>query len=187
MKTALLLIDIQNDYFPGGKMELVGMEEACANASAILEEFRKRNIPVFHVMHLSMRPGSTFFLPGTEGAEINDEVAPVQGETVIEKHFPNAFRETVLLQKLKEAEIEELVICGAMTHMCVDATVRAAFDLGFKCVLIEDACATRNLQHREIAVKSWKVHAAFFAALGSVYAKVMRTNEYLGDGINADN
>jgi len=92
MKTALLLIDIQNDYFPGGKMELVGMEEACGNASAILEDFRKKDLPVFHVRHISKRPGSTFFLPGTEGAEINEGVAPASGELVIEKHYPNAFR-----------------------------------------------------------------------------------------------
>ena len=179
MKTALLLIDIQNDYFPGGKMELVGMEEACGNASAFLEDFRKKELPVFHVRHLSTRPGSTLFLPGTEGAEINEGVAPAGGEVIIEKNYPNAFRETSLLEKLKEQGIEELVVCGAMTHMCIDATVRAAFDFGFKCVLIEDACATRNLQHREVAVKSWKVHAAFLAALGSVYATVMRTEEYL--------
>lgn len=179
MRKALLLIDIQNDYFPGGKMDLIGMDEACGNASSILEDFRKKELPVFHVKHLSLRPGSSFFLPGTEGAGINEGVAPASGELVIEKHYPNAFRETALLEKLKEQGIEELVVCGAMTHMCIDATVRAAFDLGFKCVLIEDACATRNLQHREIAVKSWKVHAAFLAALESVYAKVMRAEEYL--------
>ena len=182
MRKTLLLIDIQNDYFPGGKMELVGMEEACGNASAILEDFRKKNMPVFHVRHVSTRPGSTFFIPGTEGAEINEGVAPKDDEIVIEKHFPNAFRETNLLEKLKEQGIEELVVCGAMTHMCIDATVRAAFDLGFKCVLIEDACATRNLQHREVAVKSWKVHSAFLAARGSVYAKVMKTEEYTQNG-----
>lgn len=182
MRKTLLLIDIQNDYFPGGKMELVGMEEACGNASAILEDFRKKDLPVFHVRHLSTRPGSTFFLPGTEGAGINESVAPASGELVIEKHYPNAFRETDLLEKLKEQGIEELVVCGAMTHMCIDATVRAAFDLGFKCVLIEDACATRNLQHREVAVKSWKVHSAFLAARGSVYAKVMKTEEYTQNG-----
>jgi len=185
MKKALLLIDIQSDYFPGGRMELSGMEEACQNAASLLDAFRSEGLPVFHVRHLSTRPGSTFFLPGTEGAEINGSVAPAESEPVIEKHYPNAFRETVLLEKLKEKNIEELVICGAMTHMCIDATVRAAFDLGFKCVLIEDACATRSLQHREVVVKSWKVHAAFLSALESVYAKVLKTEEYFQDKLHS--
>lgn len=179
MNIALLLVDMQNDYFPGGKMELPGMEEARDKALAVLEDSRKKNMPVFHVRHISVRPGSTFFLPSTEGVEINKKMTPAKGEVVIDKFFPNAFKGTALLDKLKEKEVEGLVICGAMTHMCIDATVRAAFDLGFRCVLIEDACAARNLQHREIAIKSSEVHASFLAALGAVFATVMTAEEYL--------
>jgi nicotinamidase-related amidase len=178
MTKALLLIDIQNDYFPGGLMELVGMEEACNNAAYLLNAFREKKLSVIHVRHLSVKQGSTFFLPGTTGAEIHESLTPLPGEIVIEKHFPNAFRDTALLEIIHGRRIEELVICGAMTHMCIDATTRAAFDLGFRCTLIEDACATRNLQHKNVIVKSWKVQAAFLAALGPVYAAIASAAEY---------
>jgi nicotinamidase-related amidase len=76
--------------------------------------------------------------------------------------------------------VEEVVICGAMSHMCVDATTRAAFDLGFRCVVIEDACATRHLEHKGVIVEAHNVHAAFMAALAVPYAKVISANELIG-------
>ncbi|MBW2664180.1 MAG: cysteine hydrolase, partial [Deltaproteobacteria bacterium] len=143
---ALLIVDIQNDYFPGGNMELEGMEAAAANAQRILEFFRKTNKPIFHIQHLSNRPGATFFLPGTFGVEIHSAVKPMNKEPVIKKHFPNSFRETSLQEQLNELSIGQLTICGAMSHMCIDTTVRAAFDLGFSCRVVSDACATRKME-----------------------------------------
>ncbi|HUH66570.1 MAG TPA: cysteine hydrolase family protein [Syntrophales bacterium] len=180
MKAGLILVDIQNDYFPGGKMELVCMEEAAQNAGLLLEAFRKKGLPVFHIQHISKRPGSTFFLPYTKGVEIHGSVAPGPHETVIEKSYPNAFRDTELLNSLKRSEVDELVICGAMTHMCVDATTRAAFDVGFRCTVIEDACATRNLEYRGTAVEAAKVQAAFMAALAMPYARISQTRDFIG-------
>lgn len=179
MKEALLLIDIQNDYFPGGKMALVGMEQAAQNAHALLRAFRAENRPVIHVQHLSIRPGSTFFVPGTPGVEVHASVAPQSGEPVITKYFPNSFRDTNLLDTLKNLEVEQLVVCGAMTQMCIDATARAAFDLAFRCLIAEDACATRDLEYNGIMVKAAQVQAAFMAALASVYATVVSTSAYL--------
>jgi nicotinamidase-related amidase len=129
MEHALILVDIQNDYFPGGKMELKDMETAARNAQDVLRKFREDHVPLFHIRHESNRPGATFFLPDTQGAEIHESVAPEKGETVIEKHFPNSFRETPLYDLLKECKIRNVVICGAMSHMCINATARAAFDL----------------------------------------------------------
>lgn len=180
MKRALILIDIQNDYFPGGNMELVGMERAADNAQKLLAEFRRKQHPVFHIQHISKRPGATFFLPGTSGAEINDVVAPKSNEAVITKHFPNSFRDTSLLKDLQSAEIEEVVVCGAMSQMCVDATVRAAFDFGFRCTVVDDACATRDLKHNGEIVEAHQVHAAFMAALAAPYAKVVSAADELG-------
>ena len=140
--TALLIIDIQNDYFPGGAMELEGADAAGAKAGAALKRFRSKGLPIFHVRHLSVRPGSTFFLPGTKGAEIHSSVAPEKGEKVIEKNFPNSFRATSLQDELKG--IKSLVVAGMMTHMCVDASVRQAADLGYKVTLLGNACATRS-------------------------------------------
>ena len=174
--TALLIIDIQNDYFPGGAMELEGAEAAGRKASSALKFFRDKGLPVIHVRHLSTRPGSTFFLPGTKGAEIHASVLP-QSETVVEKNFPNSFRSTGLKEILEKEQIRNLVVAGMMTHMCVDATVRHAADLGYKVTLLGDACATRAQTYGGESVPARQVHAAFLAALNGFYAKVIRSDE----------
>ena len=175
--TALLIIDIQNDYFPGGALELEGADAAGAKAGAALEKFRKNGNPVIHVRHLSVRPGSTFFLPDTRGAEIHPSVSPRDVETVIEKNFPNSFRGTKLEQTLKDSGVKNLVVAGMMTHMCVDATVRHAADLGYTITRLGDACATRAQSYAGEQVPARQVHAAFLAALNGLYAKVVNTHE----------
>ena len=175
MTTALVLVDIQNDYFPGGKMSLESMDAAAANAARLLAAFREQRLPIVHVRHLSVRPGATFFVPGTDGAEIHAAVAPRAGEAVVAKNFPNAFRATDLEPRLRAAGVDHVVIAGAMSHMCVDATTRAAFDHGFKCTVAEDACATRDLEFGGRTLPARDVHAAFMAALAVPYAKIART------------
>jgi nicotinamidase-related amidase len=173
MKTGLILVDIQNDYFSGGRMELVGMDAAGAKARELLAFFRDNQWPTFHIQHISITKGATFFLPNTKGVEIHNRVTPHPNDLVLQKHYPNSFRETSLLNELKNAAVKNIVICGAMSHMCIDATARAAFDLGFKCTVIHDGCATRNLEFGEKVVKAEDVHASFMSALGAVYAKVI--------------
>jgi len=119
MKRALIIVDIQNDYFPGGKMELVGIENAANNARHALELFRAKNLPIFHIQHLSNRAGATFFLPETDGVEIHECVTPQMGEYIIKKHFPNSFRETSLKEQLQRLNVEEIIICGAMTSVSI--------------------------------------------------------------------
>lgn len=177
MAQALLIVDIQNDYFPGGAMELVGSPQAAERAAGLLVAFRGRGLPVIHVRHVSLRPGATFFLPNTEGVKIHSSVAPASAETVIEKHFPNAFRETPLLEHLRREKIDRLVIAGMMTHMCIDTTTRAAADLGFDCRLAHDACATRDLAFGGAKVAAKDVHHAFLAALNGAFAKVSGAQE----------
>ena len=183
MKTGLILVDIQNDYFPGGKMTLAGMDAAAENAGKLLDYYRVNNRPTFHVQHISNYEGATFFLPDTKGAELNPTIAPLPEEIIIQKHFPNSFRETALLDALNKAELEQVVICGAMSHMCIDATTRAAADLGFSCVLIHDACATRDLVFGDKTVQAADVHASFMAALGSAYAQVVSCNDFLAGAV----
>ena len=178
-RTGLLIIDIQNDYFPGGKMEIEGADAALASAGAALAAFRVAQLPVFHVRHLSVRPGASYFVPGTTGVEIHPGVAPATRETVIEKNFPNSFRGTTLKAQLQSAGVEHLVVAGMMTHMCVDASVRAAFDDGYRVTLLADACATRAQSWAGENVTARQVHAAFLAALGAVYAKILGTAEFI--------
>ena len=178
MTTGLILVDIQNDYFPGGAMELDGIREAAVKAKELLSIFREKRWPTFHIQHIASQENATFFIPGTAGVEIHDDIKPMADERVITKHFPNSFRETGLLEELNKGGIERLVICGAMSHMCIDATTRAAFDLGFNCSVIQDACATRNLEFGGRTIAADQVHGSFMAALGSVYARVLGLNEF---------
>jgi nicotinamidase-related amidase len=179
MTHALLLIDIQNDYFPSGAFELEGTTAAGEAAGKLLAAFRERALPVVHVQHLSVRPGATFFLPDTEGARIYAAVAPHDGEALIIKHFPNAFRETRLLATLRELGATQLTVAGMMSHMCIDTSVRAAADLGFACTLAHDACATRAQTFEGHAIPAAEVHRAFMAALNGAFAQVKATADII--------
>ena len=173
MITALLLIDIQNDYFPGGRMELAGADEAGKRVSELLALFRGKGLPVFHVQHEAVQPGATFFLPGSGGMDIHPCARPEPGEPVVRKHFPNSFRETGLEAALRGAGADRLLVAGMMTHMCLDAGVRAATDLGFASGVAADACATRDLEFGGRTATAAQVQTAFLGALAAAYAEVM--------------
>lgn len=180
-QTALLLVDFQNDYFStfeGAKFELEGTEKASSNASKILEFFRKSEGKIIHIKHESAK-GASFFEIGTQGANIHKSVEPKENELVIIKNFPNSFKDTNLKEILDEINIKSLIIVGAMSHMCIDATTRAAKDFGYECTVISDATATRDLQFGDIVVPSKYVHASFMAALEFAYAKIKTTTEIL--------
>lgn len=178
MRTALLIIDIQNDYFPGGKHPLVNPLEAAQRAYMILQCFRERGGHHVHIQHVSREPDATYFIPGDRGTDIHDSVAHFEGEPIVYKHQPNAFLDTELLELLNGWEIERVIITGMMTHMCVDASARAASDLGFQVIVAEDACATRDLKYGETTVSAEHVHKAFLAALKS-YGRVMKSEAIL--------
>jgi nicotinamidase-related amidase len=177
MSRALVIVDIQNDYFPGGRSELVGSEAAAERAAAVLHGFRDRGEQVVHVQHVWDGPDAAFFAPGTPGVEIHPAVAPTPSEPVVQKAAPNSFLGTDLEQRLRAAGAEELVVCGMMTSMCVDATVRAAVDLGFDVTVAHDACATKDLRFGDRAVAAADVHGAFLAALADGYATVVASGE----------
>jgi nicotinamidase-related amidase len=179
MNTGLVIIDVQNDYFPGGKMELSGMENAAEKCRQILDSFRKKEAPVFHIRHIAARKDAAFLLPDTIGSKIHECVKPEDNEVVVVKHFPNSFRDTGLDDLLQNAGVKELVICGAMTHMCVDTTVRAAFDLGYACSVISDACATRDLEFEGKIVEAAAVQNAFMASLKIPFARLLTVKEFL--------
>jgi nicotinamidase-related amidase len=178
MKTALLVIDIQNDYFPGGKYPLVNPEEAAKKAYLLLQCCREHGAHHIHIQHISLKPDAAFFIKGDSGSDIHDLVAHFEGEPIVYKHYPNSFRETNLLDLLKEWDVERVVITGMMTHMCVDATARAATDLGFQVIIAEDACATRDLTYGDTTIPADLVHKSFLAALKS-YGKVMKSEEII--------
>lgn len=179
MNTALLMLEIQNDYFPNGRIPLEKSLDACAKAEAVLLACREKKIPVIHVQHISTQPDATYLLPCTKGADFYSSVHPIKHETVIKKHYPNSFKDTALLNHLIKNQINHLVICGMMTQAAVDATVRAAYDLGFSCTVLHDACAARQLEFNHTAISAQNVHYAFLAALQPGYATVMSSDDFL--------
>ena len=165
--TALILIDIQNFYFDGGKSELINPDIASKKAARVLDNFRKENMLIVHVRH-NYEPGG----------EIHESVKPMEGEKIISKDEVNAFNGTPLKAYLEKNEIKQLVLVGMQTHMCLEGTTRAAYDLGYKCIVIGDACATKDLKYNERIIKAEDVHYSTLKTLGS-YAKVLNTEEFL--------
>lgn len=178
-KRAVVVVDIQNDYFPNGKFELVGIEKAAGNAARVIEAARAKGDRVIHVQHIFPSPDAPFFTPDSAGIEINAAAAPRDGETVVVKNFPNAFLKTDLKAILDADGVEEVVVVGAMSHMCIDATARAASDYGYRTTVVQDACATRDLEFGGVTVPAASVHAALMAALAFAYATVTDTETYV--------
>lgn len=165
---ALLLIDIQDFYFPGGQLALVAPEAAAANAASLLAYFRREQKTIVHIRH-NIEPGG-----GT-----HHSVRPLVNEKQLLKQNINAFIGTDLHQYLTEKGISKLVIAGMQTHLCVEAAARAGHDLGYAVTVIADACATRDLNFNNRRVCAADVHAATLACLSGNYAEVIGLNEYL--------
>ncbi|MCF2870512.1 cysteine hydrolase [Octadecabacter sp. G9-8] len=179
-KSALILIDIQNDYFPDfpdSKMPLPGMNAAGENAAQLLSAARQNDTLIVHVQHVMASTAAPFFHPGTPGANIHTCVTPHEGEMVIPKGRPNSFFGTKLKDVLQDHNVEHLILCGAMTQMCVDATARAAVDLGFKITVAHDACAAANVAHNGVDVTANLVHASIMAPLAASYGSVLATSD----------
>ena len=184
MADALVVIDIQNEYFPGGALALPDAEGAADRAAEAIEAARAAGVEVIHIRH--EEPGSDqWFVPGSHGAQTHARVAPADGEVVIVKHYPNSFLQTELAERLASSDARRVAFCGMMTSMCVDATVRAAADLGLEAVLVDDACAAPALEHRGRRVPAEEVHAAFCAALGDEIATLTVVRDFSAGPIDA--
>lgn len=176
---ATIVVDLQNEYLPTGKLPLTGLDTALENAVRVIAAARARGERVIHVRHESAKPGAPVFTPGTDAVRIVPAVAPGEGEPVVVKHYPNSFRDTDLKQLLETDDIKELVVIGAMSHMCVEATTRAAADMGYPVTVVHDACATMALEFGTTKVPAAQVHATAMAALAFGYAAITTTDAHL--------
>jgi nicotinamidase-related amidase len=168
IKTALLIVDIQNFYFPGDGPGLVNAEPASLNAKEILKTFREKNQLVVHVRHKA-----------DKGFEIHKNVEPASNEKVITKEEVNSFLKTDLAEYLKTNKITRLVIIGMQTQMCLEAAVRAGYDFGFECIVIQDACATRDVKFEDKIVKAEDVQTTILATItDGGYGKVIDLNTF---------
>ena len=181
-KQALVVIDLQNDYFSDGKWTLDGIDAAADNAVRLIDSFRRAGNLVVHVYHEFPTSDAPFFVAGSPGAAIHSKVAPKDGEPIILKNRVNSFVGTKLQALLDRHGIEHLVLCGAMSHMCIEAAARAASDLGYTCTVIHDACATRDLEFMGETIPAKHVHGAVMSALGFAYANLLATADLLATG-----
>ncbi len=181
MTTGLVVVDLQNEYLATGKLPLTGMDAATKNAVQVISHARKNGIPVFHIRHESADEAAAIFAKGSDGAKIQSAVLPQGEEPVVVKAHINAFRETALDKHLDAAGVEQIVVIGAMSHMCVDAVVRAAADMDYPVTVLHDACATLDLEFNGVKVPAAQVHAAMMAAFAFGYATVKSVDEYLAD------
>lgn len=167
VKTALLIIDIQDFYFSGGKMELVNPQAAADKAVLLLDYFREKGMPVIHIKHES-----------STQSDIQSTIKPVEGEKIITKKEISSFNGTDLNDYLKSLGVKNLVVCGMQTNMCVEGAVRAGYDLGYKITLIHDACAARDLKWENEIIPAKMVHLSTLVTLKN-YAIVVSADEFL--------
>lgn len=181
--TALILIDIQNDYFSAGLWPVEGMEQASVEAARLLDHARKHGLHIIHIRHEIISADAPFFRAGSRGAQIHASVAPMGQETVILKHKPNSFLGTALKEELDHAGISRVILSGAMSQMCIDATARAASDFGYDVRVVHDACAAKEgaFDGRQVAAQD--VHATIMSALAGTYAQVVDCDACLADAL----
>lgn len=177
-KRALMVIDVQNDYFPNGKWPLVGIDAAAKNAARIISACREKGDFVVHIRHEFTDDSAPFFTPNSDGAKTHSSVLPLANEPTVLKHRVNAFLETDLKALLDSQNIEDLVIVGNMSHMCIDAATRAASDLGYNVTVVQDACATHEQNFGDKKVAAEDVHAVYMSALAFAYATLTTTEEF---------
>jgi len=178
--TALIIIDIQNDYFPEGALTLDGADISAQKARKLLDIFRDKKLPIVHIQQENTRPEMGFMLPGSFGQKINDSVKPVNSEICFTKHYPNSFWQTELETYLKGLNIQHLVIVGMMTHMCVSATARAAMERGFLTTVVKDACATRAIEFEGAVISGETVHNTALAEL-TLISTITSLNDFVNE------
>ncbi|MQT53500.1 MULTISPECIES: cysteine hydrolase family protein [unclassified Pseudomonas] len=169
---SLLIIDAQNEYL-SGPLALAGMEAATANIALLLEAARKAKRPVVHVRHLGTVGG--MFDPQGPRGEFIAGLEPTGDEVIIEKRMPNAFNDTGLQSALEKLGPLDLIVCGFMSHSSVSTTVRAAKDYGFRCTLVEDACATRDLPTANGVISAADVQRTEMAIMNDNFATLAQT------------
>jgi nicotinamidase-related amidase len=170
-ESALIMIDCQNTYREG-IMKLEGVENALEEGKKLLERARALGIPIFHIRH-DAGPGSPYDINDHIGA-IADIVAPIEGEPVITKNFPNSFVQTDLDEQLKARGVKNIILAGFMTHMCVNSTAHGGFNLGYAPTVVASATASRPLQAANGKVLSaQEVHDGALASTRDLYAAVV--------------
>jgi nicotinamidase-related amidase len=169
---ALILVDLQQaiDDPSWGPRNNPDAEQTVA---ALLAAWREEGLPIVHIRHDSVEPGSPY-RPDRPGNRFKPEAAPLPGEPVVAKHTSSAFVDTALEETLDGFGATTLVLCGVLTHNSLEATARHAADLGYRVFVVADACWAVDLPARE--GRAWPaeiVHRLALACLDGEYGEVV--------------
>lgn len=180
MSKALLVIDVQYDNFADSSMSDNESKQVIYKTNQLISHAKDSAMPVYVIEHISTNPLFPMFATGTKGAQTHAEI-DTKETTVVIKHYPNSFRETGLQDMLEGDGITDIIMCGAMTHMCIDATVRAGSDLGYRVTLVHDACFTKDLEFEGRIVNAADVQVSYLAALGDGFCDVIDVNTFASE------
>lgn len=179
-KRALIVIDVQNEYFSGKlRIEYPDVGISLPNIARAMDAAAAAGIPVVVVQHLAP-PGAPVFARGGETAALHPEIARRPHDLLLEKHMASALTGTPLAAWLKARGIDTLTVVGYMTHNCDDSTVRQAHHEGWKVELLHDATGALPYRNAAGAATAEEIHRVFTVVMHSNFAAVASTEAWLG-------
>lgn len=177
MTTALLVIDVQDEYLTGGlPIAFPPPEDALARIGEAMDAAAAHGLPVVLIRHTEPDPSSGLFVAGTPAWQLTAEVASRPHDVVVDKQLPGSFTGTGLTEWLAERDVDSVVIAGWMTHMCVDTTTRQAMHLGLDVTVLADATGTIDVSDDLPAAL---VHRVELGVLADGFAAVTRTDAWI--------
>lgn len=177
MKRALLVIDVQNEYFTG-RMPVSYPAGSFDNILKAVDAAKQAQIPVILIRHGSPQPDATVFVKGSAGWEIHAALSAKAHLRIIDKHLPGSFTGTELEECLRSLGVDTVVITGYMTQMCCDTTARQAVHLGFSAEFLSDATGTLDIANYAGSVSAADLHKAILITQAMRFSKVMSTDEW---------
>ncbi|MEO1785025.1 cysteine hydrolase family protein [Thermodesulfobium sp. 4217-1] len=178
MKRALLIIDVQNEYF-SGKLPVTYPNDSFSNILKSIDFANENQIPVILIQHTAPQKDSGVFVKGTKEWQIKEEVRERKYKYIIEKNFPDSFANTDLEAVLKRDEIDTVTICGYMTQMCCDTTARQAMHKGFFVEFLSDATGTLDISNYAGSISAEQLHNAILITQAMRFSKVLTTHEWI--------
>lgn len=178
-KTALLVIDAQNEYFDG-KVPIPDGAAALEHIREAIDAAEHAGMHVVYVQHEVLQRERGIFLRGTHGFDLHPRLKPRSQDPLIVKNYPGAFAQTNLDEVVRANGITQLAISGYMTHMCCDTTAREGFQRNLKVLFLNDATATRDVEHPNLGkVGHTDLHRATLLTQASMFAEVLPTNAFV--------
>ena len=178
MKRALVVIDVQNEYFDGA-LPITGRKDSLGQICRVMDAAEKSGIPRIVVQHTMLSKDLPIFQRGTPQWELHADIASRGSELVVEKNLPGSFTNTELETWLRKNGVDTLVVSGYMTHMCCDTTAREAVHRGFKVEFLSDATGTLPLDNSAGKVSAEELQRSILCAQQHLLSEVISTQDWL--------